>query len=221
MALGARLCVFGLVLLGCAPAFPSFSGGRTVPRGRSDLALGAAVRVPVGDLADAPMLTDTAPGGALPVAFVRHGLGPDADLGLEVAGSGARGMLRGQLREGLVRFIGGFAPHVGVAHEQGDLLRVGGTVPLTLSIDAFSLYEVWVGLRVGVEHLVGEVGGNAVSMTGLRTGGVVGLGVGFRRLSLLVELGIDHELWSGDVSDISIATNGVVLTPAFAFRIRL
>ncbi len=175
----------------------------------------------MGDLADAPMLAETAPGGVVPSAFTRYGLGPDADLGLEVAGSSARAMLRGQLGVGLVRLIGGFAPHVGIAQEQGDLLRVGGTVPLTLAIDAFSLYEVWVGVRLGVEHLAGSAGGVDISMTGLRTGGVVGLGVGFRRLMVLVELGVDHELWSGSVADVSIQRNGLVLTPAFALRLRL
>ena len=175
----------------------------------------------MGDLADAPMLADVAPGGVAPAAFVRHGISRDVDLGLEVAGSGARAMLRGQVGEGLVRFIGGFSPHVGLGHEGGELARVGGTVPLTLSIDAFSLYEVWVGVRVGVEHLFGNAAGSTVSMTGLRTGGVIGLGVGFRRLMLLVELGIDHELWTGRVSDIAIERSGLALTPAFAVRVRL
>lgn len=192
-----------------------------MPRGRSDLALGGAVRVPVGDLANEPALENVGPGGVVPAAFVRHGIGRNADLGLEVAGSSARGMLRGMLGGGMARFVGGIAPHVGLAHEDGDLLRVGGTVPITLSVDVLSLYELWIGARIAVDYLTGTVRGEAISMTGLRTGGVIGLGVGFRRLLVLVELGIDHELWSGTVSDISIERNGLVLTPAFAIRLRL
>jgi len=207
--------------VGCAPTFGSFAGGRTVPRGRSDLALGAAVRVPVGDLASEPLLSEVSPGGVAPSGFARHGLGPNADLGIEISGSSARAMLRGQVGAGMARLVGGIAPHVGLAHSDGELVRVGGTIPLTLSIDLFSLYEVWIGARIAVEHLTGSVQAASISMTGLRTGGVVGMAVGFRWLWLLVELGVDHELWSGTVSDTSIERNGLVLTPAFAVRVRM
>lgn len=192
-----------------------------MPRGRTDLAVGAAVRVPVGDLASEPMLAEVSPGGVAPSGFVRHGLGPDADLGAEISGTSARAMLRGQLGLDMVRLVGGIAPHVGLAHSGGELVRVGGTVPITLAIDLFSLYEVWIGARVAVEHLTGSAQAASISMTGLRTGGVVGMAVGFRWLWVLVELGVDHELWTGSVSDISIERNGLVLTPAFAVRVRM
>ncbi|MBX3269741.1 MAG: hypothetical protein KF729_05750 [Sandaracinaceae bacterium] len=206
---------------GCAPAFPSFAGGRTVPVGRSDVLVGAAVRVPVGDLADAPALSQSAPGGVAPAVAVRHGLARDVDLGLEASGLAARAMLRGQLATGMLRLLAGIAPHLGLAHEGGGLWRGGATLPVVLSIDLFSLYEVWIGARVAVEHVGGDADGVGVSLTGLRTGGVVGLGVGFRRLLVLVELGIDHELWTGTVADTSIERSGLVLTPAFAVRLRL
>lgn len=183
--------------------------------------LGGAVRVPVGDLADAPELVEVAPGGAAPSVVARHGLGRQVDLGLEASGTTARLMLRGQVGDGMARLVAGIAPHVGVGHEGGELVRAGGTVPLTLAIDVLSLYEVWVGARVGVEHLAGTAVGVGISMTGIRTGGVVGLGVGFRRFMVLAELGIDHELWTGTISDTSIERNGLVLTPAFAVRLRL
>lgn len=183
--------------------------------------VGAAMRVPVGDLANAPALVDVAPGGVSPAAVVRHGLGDDIDLGVEASGTAARVMLRGQIGHGLVRLVGGIAPHVGLGHEGGELLRAGGTVPITLAIDVTSLYEVWIGARVALEYLGGSAQGVGISMTGVRTGGVVGMGVGFRRFLVLIELGIDHELWTGTVSDISIETNGLVLTPAIALRLRL
>lgn len=217
----AAAAMSALVLAGCAPTFPSFAGGRTTPPGRSDLALGTAIRVPIGDLADDPTLAPLAPGGVAPGAFARHGLGRDVDLGLEVSGPTARAHLRGQLRSGMVRVVVGIAPHVGLGHPDGDLLRVGGTIPIVLAIDVLSLYEVWIGVRLGVEHLTGAAAGDAISMTGIRTGGVVGLAAGFRRLHVLAELGIDHELWTGEVSDVPVERNGLVLTPAFAVRLRM
>jgi hypothetical protein len=222
-----------LAIGGCAPALPSFAGGRTVPAGRSDLALGGAIRVPVGGLvASEPgddsdrLLAFGGPGGVAPAAFVRHGLGPNADLGAEVTGSSAHFTLRGQLRlpSGL-RVVAGLAPHVGYVGGDGDAVRAGGTIPLVLAIDLFSIYELWLGVRVGLEHVVGDLGPDgaleSVSLTGLRTGGVVGLAVGFRRVWVLVELAVDHELWTGSLGDNPIERNGVVLTPAFAFRLRL
>jgi len=84
---------------------PAFTGGKTVPEGRSDLALGATVRVPAGDMVARPedgteadaLLGFGAPGGVAPVAFVRHGLTDDLDLGVEAAGASLRVGLRGQL----------------------------------------------------------------------------------------------------------------------------
>ena len=226
------LCVL-VGLGGCSPAMPSFAGGRTVPAGRSDVALGGAIRVPVGDLVAAEPGNDSdrllafgGPGGGAPVAFVRHGIGDDADIGAEIAGSSAHFTLRGQLHlpSGL-RVMAGLAPHVGYVGGDGNAVRAGGTIPIVLAIDVFSIYEVWLGVRVGLEHVVGELGPegavDAVSVTGLRTGGVVGLAVGFRRFHVLVELAVDHELWTGSLGSISIERSGVVLTPAFAFRLRL
>jgi hypothetical protein len=219
---------------GCAPAMPSFTGGRTVPADRSDLALGAAVRVPVGDMVAAPddgtdadeLIGFGAPGGVAPVAFVRHGLTDDVDLGVEAAGSSLLLSLRGQLRHrsGL-RLIGGVAPYVGLVHDDGTAVRAGGALPIGIAFDAFSVLEAWLGARIAVEHVTGEMGPDAAaqsaSLTGLRAGGVVGIAAGFRRLHVLVELGVDYEHWTGALADSSIERSGVVLTPGFALRLRL
>lgn len=233
---GRSVFIFGAslsLLLGCAPAMPSFAGGSTVPTGRTDLATGAAYRIPVGDLSPAAVspgepgaeldhaLSFGAPGGATPLVFVRHGLGSRADLGVEATASSARAHLRGRLPLGTASLLFGIAPHVGVAHDDTSAVRLGGTVPLVLAIDLFSLYEAWIGARITVEHIRGDLGALPVSLTGLRTGGVVGLAVGFRRFHVMMELGVDHELWTGDLGDNAIDANGLVLTPAFAVRLRL
>lgn len=229
----AVLVVALSILAGCATAEPILAGGRTTPRDRSDLGLGGAVRVPIGDLAPdqtgAPsdassLMTFGAPSGAAPVAFVRHGVTNDVELGAEVIGSSLRGTVRGQIRLGsLAHLMIGAAPTVGLIYDGsgGTAVRGGGTVPIAITVDAFGLYELWVGARVGLEHVAGDVSGRSVDLSGLRTGGVIGLGVGFRVLHLLVELAVDHELWWGSLGDSSIVRNGISLTPAFALRFLL
>ncbi len=207
------------------------SGGRTVPPGRSDLGGGAAFRVPVGDLAAQPLPDDDqrllafgAPSGAAPVVFVRHGLSEELDLGVEAAGSSVRGNLRLRAPLGsLAHLMVGVVPHAGVVADlnDGTAFRGGGLLPIVLGLELFSMYEAWIGVRVGLEHVSGELGGRSVELSALRTGGVIGLGVGFRRLMVLVELAIDHELWWGSLGDTGIERNGLTLTPAFAVRLRL
>jgi hypothetical protein len=226
----------GLVLLAaalfvaCAPVAPMLTGGRTTPRDRTDLALGAAVRVPVGDMVVQSALDDLdrtlalgAGGGAAPIGFVRYGLTEDLELGGEITPSQLRATLRGQLPLGSLGLLNlGIAPFGGYALE-GDALaaRGGALATLAVTLDISSIYEAWIGVRVGVEHAAGELGESSLALTGLRTGGAVGIGIGFRRFHVLIELAVDHELWWGSLDDSSIQRNGVVLTPAFAFRLRL
>ena len=227
----AALVAAALLAAGCATAEPTFAGGRTVPRGRTDLAIGAAVRVPVGDLVAQPLPDDDqrllafgAPSGAAPAAFVRHGLSDDLDLGAEASGSSLRASLRGRVPlGGFAHLVIGLAPHAGAVYDggAGAAFRGGALVPIAITLDLFSLYEVWIGARVGIEHVSGELVDRAVSLNGLRTGGVVGLAVGFRRFHVLAELGVDHELWWGALGTGAVERSGVSLTPAFALRLRL
>ncbi len=222
-----------MLMAGCATAEPMLVGGRTVPRDRTHLGLGGAVRVPVGDLVPAQsgapddastLMTFGAPSGAAPVGFVRHGLTDDVDLGVEVAGSSLRGNVRGQIAlGGMAHLMIGAVPTVGALYDGsgGAAFRGGGTIPIALTIDVSSLYELWVGARVGLEHVAGDLSGRSVDLSGLRTGGVIGLGVGFRVLHLLVELAVDHELWWGSLGDSAIQRSGISLTPAFALRFLL
>lgn len=220
-----------IVLAGCATAEPMLAGGRTAPRDRTDLGVGGAVRVPLGELAPQPagddasrLLTFGAPSGAAPVAFVRHGVTDDVDLGVEVVGSTLRGSVRGQIPlGGFAHLMLGAQPEGGVVHDggEGTAYRVGGLVPIAISFETFSLYEAWLGVRVGLEHIGGDLSGGSVDLSGLRTGGVLGVGVGFRILHLLVELAVDHELWWGSLGGVSIQRSGVSVTPAFAIRLLL
>ncbi|MGB5548146.1 MAG: hypothetical protein WBM74_16330, partial [Polyangiales bacterium] len=54
---GLALLLASLVALtGCATAVPAMSGGSTTPKNRTDLGLGGAARVPLGDLRDPAVL---------------------------------------------------------------------------------------------------------------------------------------------------------------------
>ncbi|MFK7985472.1 MAG: hypothetical protein AB8I08_05535 [Sandaracinaceae bacterium] len=222
------LCLLALPLaMGCAPALPTLSGGRTTPNNRTDLALGGAVRVPVGDLVAQPgveadrLLAASASGGAVPVAMVRRGVSPDVDLGVETAGTTLRLSARGRVRLGMFNLVAGLVPHVGLVDDPIEAGRLGVSIPVVLSLDVLSVAEAWLGVRGTLEHAFGELEGAALTVTGVRGGGVLGLAVGFRRFHVLLELGIDYERWFGALGDTEIEREGVVLTPAFAVRLRL
>ncbi|MGE0784159.1 MAG: hypothetical protein AB7S26_00625 [Sandaracinaceae bacterium] len=218
-----------MVATGCAPVLPSLAGGRVTPNGRVDVAGGAAVRVPVGDLVAQVTPDDVerslavaGPGGVAPLGVFRVGVARDLELGAVVAGSTAHVMLRGQLRlSPTVRLTLGLMPFAGGAgDERASALRLGGQVPAVLGISISGVYEAWFGLRAAGEYLGGEADSRELMLAGIRVGGVVGLAAGFRRLHVIAELGVDHEWWLGSFGDTSISRTGIALTPGFAVRLR-
>ena len=229
----ARLALSVMLLLGCAPALPTFSGARTTPEGRTDHGLGMASRVPTGDRAPTEGSLDlAAPAGLAPAAFARVGLNHDWDLGLIAAGPSGRLELRAHTRlSSYIRVHGGVSAFGGYAstpidplNSQGEGWRAGVLVPLVVTFDVLSILEAWAGLRLGAERAEGLLAssyGNApTSAWGLRGGGVVGFALGFRRVHLLAELGVDGEWWQGESSAVRFERAGVALTPAVALRIR-
>lgn len=237
---GGRKAAWGaswlLTAVGCATALPGLTGSDVVPVGRSDVAAGAAFRIPVQRLEGVPgedeSLSAGAPTGAAPYGAVRHGVTREVDLGAEILGSTARLSVRGRrsLPSGL-RLLGAIEPYGGYlgtgAREGAEATRAfrgGVSLPLVLGLDITSLYEVWLGLRAGLEHVRGRVGPRGerddLELTGLRTGFLLGLALGFRRLHLLVELAVDHELWWGRRAGRSFERNGIVLNPGVALRLR-
>lgn len=219
-------------LVGCAPALPSFSGSRTTPSGRTDLAVGMAARVPTGDLAAGTVLALAAPAGIAPAGVVRVGVSDDVDVGLVVAGAGGRAELRFGGRVGQLRAHLGMAAHAGYATTpldvdgaQGQGWRAGAFVPLTLAFDVAGILEAWLGARFALDRVEGVLADSAMnapsSAWGVRGGGVVGIALGFRRVHVLAELAVDGEWWSVASAGASLERAGVALTPALAVRLRL
>lgn len=232
-----------LVAAGCAPAVPVWGGATTTPKGRGDVSLGAAVRVGLGDLDPtgapaeiAPYVENSQGSGVAPAGAFRYGVLDHTDVGVTVAGP----LVRLDVRQELVleevpakiSLLGGIGPYVGflggdVDGEGGT--RVGVDLPLLLGIDGLSVVQLWIGARVGVEHVFGHLDGgaggapalSALSATGFRIGGVFGLALGFRHLHVMVELTGGWETWSGDLGASPLSVSGVVLTPAFALRYRI
>ena len=222
-------------LVGCAPALPSFTGGRTTPEGRGDVALGGSARVPLGDLSrpvDGPLLGLMSSGGVAPVGFFRVGVARGWDLGVLVAGPSGRLELRGGVRLGsLARFVGGVGVYGGGLTREatdpqgaGDGFRVGALVPLVLTLDLGGIFEAWGGVRLGFEHVGGGLALGGIRTTGdataFRGGLVVGLAVGFRRVHALLELAADYEYWRGQLGSLGFERQGVALVPAFGLRVR-
>ena len=223
------------LLVGCAPALSSFSGARTTPEGRGDLAVGASVRAPLGDLArptDQAVLGLTSPGGVAPAGFFRLGLSRRADMGVLIAGTTGRIELRISERlNTYARLIAGVSGYGGYVvrdddpEGRGNGFRAGALVPIVLSLDMGSIFDAWGGIRLGYEH----VGGNVQlapmeAMSGdanaFRGGLVVGLAIGLARLHALIELAADYEYWRGQLAGATFERQGIALVPGFAVRAR-
>ena len=160
-----RWAELGVVLVslmtigGCATAVPAMAGGSTTPKNRTDIGIGGAARVPLGDLKD-PAVSDPGEpgyreaadaGGVVPVAYARYGLSKTWDLGLMVAGTTLRADARHEtvLRDGSDQtrssLVVGIAPYGGWITDNdgsGSGGRVGLEVPFTFGVDVGGVYEV-------------------------------------------------------------------------------
>lgn len=227
------------VLGGCATAVPAMSGGSTTPKNRSDLGLGGAARVPLGDLRD-PVVSDPGEsqyryaadaGGVVPMAYGRYGIARNWDLGLMVAGTTVRAEARYErvLQEGTTRsaLMVGLAPYGGWIPERdqsGRGGRVGFEVPFVFGVEIGGLYELWLGARGSGEYVFGDfqVEGSEekASGAGVRLGPVIGMALGVRRVHALIELTAAYEYWFIDHAGTSLNRGGFVLIPGFGIRIR-
>jgi hypothetical protein len=220
-------------LAGCASSTPYFSGARTTPSGRADVFLGSAVRAPLGDIRrndltrtdeERSLLTLLGREGVAPVEGARIGLSDHVDVGVLVsATSVALGARRAFVLDEDTRIVLGLTPRMGfLTGDDARGLSFGVDVPAVLALNFAGIYEVWTGIRAGIDSATGRVGEvTDLSMTGIRAGAVLGVSAGFRTLAVLVELAADYEWWRGSVGANASSLSGVVLTPAFAIRIRL
>ena len=235
----------GFVLLtlaalgGCATAVPAMMGASTTPRKRTDVGLGGAARVPLGDLKD-PAVLDPGEsqyryaadaGGVVPMAYGRYGFAENWDLGLMVSGSTVRLDVRYErvLAEGTTRkaLVVGMAPYGGWIpdrDESGRGGRVGFEVPFVFGVEIGGIYELWLGARGSGEYVFGDfqIAGSEerASGAGIRAGPVVGMALGVRRIHALVELTAAYEYWFIDHAGASLNRGGFVLIPGFGIRLR-
>ncbi len=216
------------------------SGASTTPKHRTDLGLGGAARVPLGDLRDPAVLDPgeseyryaTDAGGVVPMAYGRYGLSEEWDLTLMVSGATVKAEARyGRvLREGTTRssLIVGLAPYGGWIpdrNESGSGGRVGFEVPFVFGVEIGGVYELWLGARGSGEYVFGDfqvAGSNQrASGAGVRAGPVIGMALGVPRIHVLVELTAAYEYWFIDHAGASLNRGGFVLIPGFGIRLRL
>jgi len=225
---------------GCATALPAMSGGSTAPKNRTDIGLGGAARVPLGDLKD-PAVPDpgqsqyqyaTDAGGVVPMAYGRYGIARNWDLSLMVSGATVQAVARHEsvLREGTSRsaLIVGLAPFGGWIPDRdqsGSGGRVGFEVPFVYGVDIGGIYEVWLGARASGQYVFGDfqVSGSQqrASGAGVQAGPVIGMALGVRRIHVLMELTAAYEHWFIDHAGTSLNRGGFVLIPGFGVRLRL
>ncbi len=226
-------------LIGCATAMPAMSGASTTPENRTDIGLGGAARVPLGDLRN-PGVLDPAEsqyryaadaGGVVPMAYGRYGIAPRWDLGLMVAGTTVRAEARYErvLRSGTTRssLVVGLAPFGGWIPDRDDAGtggRVGFEVPFVYGVEIGGVYELWIGARASGEAVFGDfrIAGSAARASGggLRVGPLIGMALGIRRIHVLVELTTAYERWFIDHGGTSLDRGGFVLIPGFGVRLR-
>ena len=148
------------------------------------------------------------------------------------AGTTLRASVRKErlLEDGNTRrsFVFDLAPYGGWVPEEDDSgsgARVGIDVPLTYGIEFGSVYEFWIGPRLGVETTWGDFAlGTQKENTravGIKGGGVLGMALGLRRIHAMVEITAAWEQWFVDHGGISVNRGGIVLTPAFSMRLRI
>ncbi|MFW6051966.1 MAG: hypothetical protein ACODAU_12385 [Myxococcota bacterium] len=239
-ALGGMLAAL-LPLAGCTSAMPLLAGGGTTQQGLAAATAGGAARVPVGrarpDAPEGSLAHAAGAGGVVPAAGTRVGVARHWDAGLFVAGTDVR--LEGRreivLEEASTRpsvllgagLVAGYVDDDGLgdAHPASGG-RFGVEVPAVYAVEFGPVYDLWMGVRLGAEHLRGQFRAapeqpmRAASATTLRAGAVVGLGAGFRRLHAQLELTAYYEAWLGEPEDSGLE-GGLVLVPAFALRVRL
>ncbi len=216
------------------------SGASITPKNRTDLGLGGAARVPLGELKD-PVVLDPGEsqyryaadaGGVVPMAYGRYGLTDKWDLGLMVSGTTVRAEARYAhvLQEGTTRssLIVGLAPYGGWIADRGRSGsggRVGFEVPFVYGIEIGGVYEMWIGARGSGEYVFGDfqVAGSEhkASGAGVRAGPVIGMALGVRRVHALIELTAAYEYWFIDHAGVSLNRGGFVLIPGFGIRLRL
>ena len=236
--IGAGFVLAVLAALGgCATAVPAMSGGSTTPENRTDLGLGGAARIPLGDLKEADPGDESQyryaadAGGVVPMAYGRYGLAKNWDLGLMVSGATVRAEARYErvLQEGTTRktLVVGMAPYGGWIPERdqsGRGGRVGFEVPFVFGVEIGGLYELWLGARGSGEYVFGDfqISGTEqkASGAGVRAGPVIGMALGVRRIHALVELTAAYEYWFIDHAGNSLNRGGFVLIPGFGIRLR-
>ncbi len=208
------------------------------------MAAGAAARVPLGNLRSPERAVDgtaeqaidlrgfTRRGGLAPLAWVSLPLAERTDLGVRAVGGALALALRHAFLLGEnTRLIGGLTPYGGAVflddgqdNRSAVGPRLGVDTVWVLALDVNGIIEASAGARAGVEHARCrfEADPFEVTLRGtlLRLGPLVGLGVGFRRLHVLMELGADREWWwmGGSIEPEERA--GFSLTPALALRLR-
>ncbi len=101
----------------------------------------------------------------------------------------------------------------------------GGTLPFVLAWQSDAgLVSAYVGALVGFDAAGGSVSGSLSGDASVRRtfgAATLGIGVGFRRVRAIVELGLERDWVHGAIADQTVDLRLFSLAPAFALSVRL
>jgi hypothetical protein len=130
----------------------------------------------------------------------------------------AHALLRGRPEDGYLQ---------GVATQ--NIRGVGGAIPLILGFQSDAgLIIGYLGALIGYEHVSGTIAFTGRSGTGraldasvsrVHATGTIGVGVGFRRIRIVAELGVRNDWLNATIDDQSQRLSIISLTPAFALGV--
>ena len=233
---GAALVLLG----GCATTSPALVEPRAANAGDVHLTTGGAALVPIAGGTDTESLGHVVRPGLGTVVRGAVGLGGRSEATLRYGGrdvglgvrwnafesrtdqAGALALLVGIEARGRLGVRADDAPaHRDDAHGAGLVIPVG----VAFASDA-GLVTAWAVLQGGAERIAGPLQLDAtqpaveLSLRRLFVVGQIGLGIGFRRVRVLAEIGVERDWVSGTASGVARSFAVTSLTPAFALSIR-
>lgn len=177
--------------------------------------------------------------GLAPFVAARVGTGQRYEGGISYSGRGARiDMRRSYDRDAFSLSIGVGGSFLFYGRQFGDplpnvdlgqLRGYGLDVPILAGWEsAAGIYQLWIGVRGGGEHVSIEelrsepkspgLGTPPISLSATRyhAGGLVGFAIGFRHVHIALELDVAYQHLDGSYNSTQASVDGVALVPASA-----
>lgn len=238
-SLFAGLCLG--VATGCATTSPALIEPRAANPNEARLTVGGAALVPLDPVGDSDGVGHVVKPGLGTIVRASFGLGGRTEATLRYGGRDLGLGLRWNALESRSEQAGALAlllgieargrlavrPDDAVVHRD-DARGYGVVAPIGVAFQSDAgLVTAWGVAQFGLERVAGPFQRDAdapvLDLRLLRTflAGQFGLGIGFRRVRVMAEIGVERDWVSGTVAGVDRSFAVTSLTPAFALSIRL